>query len=196
VSLAALGRALAARTPAPAPIHRIAPEHLPPGGFGEAAVLVPLHESAGVASVLLTLRRHDLKHHAGQISFPGGRLEPGEAALAAALREAQEEIGLEPARVEVLGRLSETVVLQSAFRLTPWVASVPYPYPYAAAPREVEAIWHVPLPALVAPGVHRTQRHTFYGLDVDIHFYEVEGRTIWGATARVLSELIEVWSGR
>jgi hypothetical protein len=60
----------------------------------------------------------------------------------------------------------------------------------------VEAIWHVPIPALVAPEVHRTQRHRFFGLDVDVHFYEVEGRTIWGATARVLSELIEVWSGR
>jgi hypothetical protein len=78
--------------------------------------------------------------------------------------------------------------------LTPWVASVPYPFPYVAAPREVEAIWHVPIPALLEPGVHRTQRHNFYGLDVDIHFYEVEGRTIWGATARILSELLEVWS--
>ncbi len=103
-------------------------------------------------------------------------------------------IGLEPARAAVLGRLSETVVLQSAFRLTPWVASVPYPYPYAAAPREVEAIWHVPLPALVAPGVHRTERRLAYGLEVDVHYYEVEGRTIWGATARVLSELLGIWS--
>ena len=94
----------------------------------------------------------------------------------------------------MLGRLSETVVLQSAFRLTPWVASVPYPYPYAAAPREVEAIWHVPLPALMAPGVHRTERRLAYGLEVDVHYYEVEGRTIWGATARVLSELLGIWS--
>jgi 8-oxo-dGTP pyrophosphatase MutT (NUDIX family) len=194
VSLAALARALAARTPKPAPIDRIAPEHLPPGGFGLAAVLVPLHQKDGVPHVLVTERRGDLKHHAGQFSFPGGRLEPGEGSLDAALREAQEEVGLDPARVEVLGRLSETVVLQSAFRLTPWVASVPYPYPYAAAPREVEAIWHVPLPALLAPGAHRTERRLFYGLEVDVHHYDVEGRTIWGATARVLSELLGIWS--
>lgn len=193
MSLAPLARALAARTPAPAPLDRIPPEHLPPGGFGAAAVLVPLHEKDGVPHVLVTLRRHDLKRHAGQISFPGGRLEPGEATLAAALREAEEEIGLDPARAEVLGRLSETVVLQSAFRLTPWVASVPYPFPYAAAPREVEAIWHVPIPALLAPGVHRTERRVAYGMDVDVHYYEVEGRTIWGATARILSELLAVW---
>jgi len=194
MTLEALARALQAHPHRPAPVERIAPEHLPPGGFGAAAVLVPLHETDGVVSVLLTLRRSDLRQHAGQVSFPGGRVEPGEAPLAAALREAQEEIGLDPDRARVLGRLSETVVLQSAFRLTPWVASVPYPYPYAAAPREVEAIWHVPLPALVAPGVHRTERRLAYGMEVDVHHYDVEGRTIWGATARVLSELLGIWS--
>ena len=188
--------ALAARPPGPSPVDRIAREHWPEGGFGEAAVLVPLHEKDGVPSVLLTLRRADLRRHPGQVSFPGGRVDPGEDSLGAALREAHEEVGLEPSRARVLGRLTEIVVLQSAFRLTPWVAKVPYPFPYAAAPSEVEAIWHVPLPALVAPGAHRTRRHTFYGLDVDIHFYEVEGRTIWGATARVLSELLEVWGDR
>jgi len=194
MTLDELRRALATRPPRPSPLEAIAPEHWPEGGFGEAAVLVPLHEEAGVPSVLLTLRRADLRHHAGQVSFPGGRLDPGEASLDAALREAREEVGLDPSRVQVLGRLSETVVLQSAYRLTPWVASVPYPFPYQASPREVEAIWHVPIPSLLAPGVHRTQRHNFYGLDVDVHFYEVEGRTIWGATARILSELIEAWS--
>jgi len=194
MSLAALARALQAHHPAPLPLERIAPEHLPPGGFGAAAVLVPLHEEGGVASVLLTERRHDLRHHAGQFSFPGGRVEPGEAPLQAALREAQEEIGLPPERAAVLGRLSDTVVLQSAYRLTPWVASVPYPYPYAAAPREVESIWHVPLPALLAPGIHRIERRAAYGMEVDVHYYDVEGRTIWGATARVLSELLGIWS--
>jgi 8-oxo-dGTP pyrophosphatase MutT (NUDIX family) len=194
MTLAALAGALEAYPPRPAPIDRIAVEHLPPGGFGTASVLVPLHEEGGVVSVLLTLRRHDLRHHAGQVSFPGGRVEPGEGLLEAALREAQEEIGLDPSRALVLGRLSETVVLQSAYRLTPWVASVPYPYPYAAAPREVEAIWHVPLTALLVPGIHRIERRLAYGLEVDVHHYDVEGRTIWGATARILSELLGIWS--
>ena len=189
----ALARALDAHPLAPSPVEAIAPEHRPPGGFAEAAVLVPLHELDGAPAVLLTRRREDLRRHAGQISFPGGRLDPGEAALHAALREAHEEIGLPPDRVRPLGRLSEAVVLQSAFRLTPWVASVPYPYPYAAAPGEVEAILHVPLPALLAPGVHRTERRLAYGIAVDVHYYDVEGRTIWGATARVLHELLGIW---
>jgi 8-oxo-dGTP pyrophosphatase MutT (NUDIX family) len=193
VELEALARALAAHPLVPCPADRVPPEHRPAAGFGVAAVLVPLLSVEGVPSVLLTLRRGDLKHHAGQLSFPGGRVEPGEDTLAAALREAHEEIGLEPDRAQPLGRLSEALVLQSAFRLTPWVASVPYPYPYAAAPREVEAIWHVPLPALLAPGAHRTERRVAYGLDVDVHYYDVEGRTIWGATARVLTELLGIW---
>jgi 8-oxo-dGTP pyrophosphatase MutT (NUDIX family) len=192
-SFDALARALAAHRLAPPPADAVAPEHRPVGGFGEAAVLVPLHLLDGRPAVLLTRRPGNLRRHAGQISFPGGRLEPGEDPLAAALRETEEEIGLERARVDLLGRLSEALVLQSAFRLTPWVASVPYPYPYAAAAAEVEEILHVPLQDLLAPGVHRAEHRTFYGLGVDVHYYEVEGRTIWGATARVLHELLEVW---
>ncbi len=188
-----LRAALAARAPGVAPVDRIAPEHLPPGGFARAANLVPLYEKDGEPHLLLTRRPKHMRRHPSQLSVPGGEIEPGEEELAAALREAREEIGLDPARADVLGRLSETLVLQSAFRLTPWVASVPYPYPYVAEPREVEAILHVPLSALLRPGVHRVERRRAYGMNLDVHFFALGGDELWGATARIVWELLGIW---
>jgi 8-oxo-dGTP pyrophosphatase MutT (NUDIX family) len=188
-----LRAALAARVPGVAPVDRIDPEHLPAGGFAPAAALVPLHEKAGDPHVLLTRRPRHMRRHAGQLSVPGGRIDPGEDPLAAALRETEEEIGLPSARADVLGRLSETLVLQTAFRLTPWVAAVPYPYPYLAAPREVEEILHVPLSALLAPGIHRVEPREAYGMSLDVHYFTLGEDVLWGATARILWELLGVW---
>jgi len=193
VTVERLRAALSARSPGDAPVDRIRPEHLPPGGFAPAANLVALDERDGEVHLLLTRRPRHMRRHPGQLSFPGGRIEPGEDALAAALREAREEIGLEPARVDVLGRLSETLVLQSAFRLTPWVASVPYPYAYVAEPREVEAILHVPLSALLRPGAHRVEKREAYGMNLDVHYFELGDEVLWGATARITWELLGVW---
>jgi 8-oxo-dGTP pyrophosphatase MutT (NUDIX family) len=188
-----LAAALAARTPGVAPIDAIPPAHLPPGGFARAAALVPLHLKEGEPHVLLTRRPRHMRRHAGQLSMPGGRIEPGEDALQAALREAEEEIGLPPAAARLLGRLSETLVLQTAFRLTPWVASVPYPYRYVAAFEEVDEILHVPISALLAPGAHRSERREAYGMNLDVHYFTVGGDVVWGATARILWELLGVW---
>ncbi len=193
MTLARLRAALAARTPGAPPLERIPPEHLPPGGFAPAAALVPLHAKDGEVHVLLTRRPRHMRRHAGQISVPGGRIEPGEAPLDAALRETEEEIGLPRGRADVLGRLSETLVLQTAFRLTPWVASVPYPYPYVAAPGEVEEILHVPLAQLLAPGVHRVEPRVAYGVSLDVHYFTIGEDVLWGATARVVWELLGVW---
>lgn len=196
MSLAALRTALAARVPGLAPepdLGDVEPGLLPEGGFLRAAVLVPLHEKDGEPHVLLTRRPPHMRHNPGQFAFPGGKLEPDEADLAAALREAREEIGLDPARVEVLGRLTDTIVLRSPFRLTPWVAAVPYPYPYAAEPGEVAEILHVPLSALLREGAHRTEQGEAYGKPVDVHFFDLGAEEVWGATARILHELLAVW---
>ena len=99
-----------------------------------------------------------------------------------------------PAHADVLGRLSETIVLQSAFRLTPWVASVPYPYPYVPDPREVDRILHVPLSALLRPGAHRVEQREAYGMNLDVHYFELgDGEVLWGATARITWELLGIW---
>jgi 8-oxo-dGTP pyrophosphatase MutT (NUDIX family) len=124
---------------------------------------------------------------------PGGRIDPGEEPLAAALREAEEEIGLSRRDADVLGRLSETLVLQTAFRLTPWVASVPYPYPWIAEPGEVDEILHVPLSALERPGVHRVEPREAYGMNLDVHYFTLGADVLWGATARIVWELLGVW---
>jgi len=193
VTFERLRRALAARVPGVAPVDRIPPANLPPGGFAHAAAIVPLHEKDGEPHVLLTRRPKHMSRHAGQLSVPGGSVHSGEDPLEAALREADEEVGLRRADVDVLGRLSETLVLQSAFRLTPWVAYVPYPYGYAADPGEVDEILHVPLSALERPGIHRVEPREAYGMSLDVHFFTLGEDVLWGATARIVWELLGVW---
>ncbi|MGB8933236.1 MAG: CoA pyrophosphatase [Anaeromyxobacteraceae bacterium] len=188
-----LKAALAARPTGPDPTTAILPEHLPAGGFRHSSVLVPLYERDGQPHVLLTLRPSTMRRHAGQIAFPGGAVDPGEESLQAALREAHEEIGLDRRRVSLLGRLSEIVVLTTPFRLTPWVASVPYPYPYVADPVEVEEILHVPFAALLDEAAYGVSRVEAYGRLLDTHTYRAGAHVIWGATARILHELLGVW---
>jgi len=185
--------ALAAHSTDADPTAAIPPEYLPVGGFRYASVLVPLHEKDGEPHVIVTQRPSTMRRHAGQISLPGGALDHGEESVQGALREAHEEIGLDRRQVKVLGRLSEVVVLTSPFRLTPWVASVPYPYPYAAAPGEVEEIVHVPIAALLDGTAYGVRRVEAYGMTLDTHTYTVGRYVIWGATARILHELLKVW---
>jgi 8-oxo-dGTP pyrophosphatase MutT (NUDIX family) len=193
VTLARLAAAIRSHPRAPLPVEEIPAGRLPPGGLGRAAVLVPIFERGGGVEVLLTRRPAGMRRHAGQISFPGGQIEEGEDALAAALREAREEIGLAPGDVRVVGPLSETLVLQSAFRLTPWVGEVPYPYPWVAAPTEVDCILEVALDALAAPGAHHAEPGQAWGLPLEVHRFNAGGHEIWGATARVLAELVDLW---
>ena len=195
MNLSALGAALRARTPGRLDLASISREYLrSEGALRPAAVLVPLFEKDGAPHVLLTRRGADLRRHASQISFPGGRVDAGESTLAAALREAKEEVGLAPERVEVLGQLSEQLVLLTGFRLTPWVARVPYPYPFAPHPGEVDEILEVPLDHFARPGAHRTETREAFGMVHEVHFFLFGQDTVWGATARVLSELLAIWS--
>jgi 8-oxo-dGTP pyrophosphatase MutT (NUDIX family) len=151
-----------------------------------AAVLVPLVEHDSGLTVLLTQRATTLKDHAGQISFPGGRIEPSDVdAWHAALREAHEEIGLLPSLVEFAGYLPDHVVI-SGFRVTPVVGFVKPEYQLRIATAEVHDVFEVPLDYILDAANHKTRQRQIGELTVEIHDIPYGERNIWGATAGML----------
>ncbi len=161
-----------------------------------AAVLVPLFEEHGEARVLLTHRSEDLRTHRGQVSFPGGRLEAGEDAPAAALREAEEEVGIEPSTVRVVGWLHPLFTMQATLVL-PVVGVIDERPSVRANPSEVARVFDVELAELAGDGVYRMAEWDPYGAwspdgprPRAIWFFDVDGERVWGATARVLQELV------
>ncbi len=162
----------------------------------EAAVLVPIVEHVDGNTLLLTQRTWHLRHHSGQVAFPGGRLEPTDASpVDAALREAHEEIGLEPSRVEIIGPLPEYLTA-TGFLVTPIVGLLPSGLPLRPDPSEVADIFEVPLAFLMNPRHH--QRRSINSLSGIEHWFftmpyrvpgEAEERFIWGATAAMLRNL-------
>ena len=156
-----------------------------------AAVLIPLVERPEELTVLLTQRASQLKHHAGQISFPGGRIEPEDAGpREAALREAYEEIGLDARFVTVIGYLTDHILL-TGFRVTPVVAFVRPGFELLLDSREVEDTFEVPLSHVFEPANHRSQQRRFRGVSNEYAVWDIqyEGRNIWGATAGMLVNL-------
>lgn len=171
------------------PIEPIAPlPQLGDGTFAEAAVLVPIVLYPEPA-VLLTERRADMRRHAGEISFPGGRIDPGDRdAVDAALREAEEEVRLPRSAVEVVGEL-DRVMVGTGFIITPIVGLVTPGQALAAAEAEVSALFEAPLGYLIDPANHRLETREFAGAARSYYVIPYEGRRIWGATARMLVEL-------
>jgi 8-oxo-dGTP pyrophosphatase MutT (NUDIX family) len=151
-----------------------------------AAVLVPLIDRPEGLTVLLTQRATQLARHSGQISFPGGRVDPTDADVAsAALREAQEEIGLDPARVRVFGYLPDHIVI-SGFRVTPVLALVTPPVTLELNPAEVAGVFEVPVTHVFDTNNHEARLRRVG--DEDLLLYDIpwEGQNIWGATAGML----------
>ncbi len=157
-----------------------------------AAVLVPLVERPQGWFVLLTLRSADLTDHAGQISLPGGRIEPEDPdAIAAALREAEEEIGLPMNHVEVVGRL-DTWFTGTGFEITPIVGLVRPPDQLIPDPVEVAEIFEVPLDFILDQRNHQHRSRELRGEQRFFYVLPYENRNIWGATAGMLVNLAEV----
>ena len=157
-----------------------------------AAVLVALVDRPSGLTVLLTQRASQMARHAAQISFPGGRLEPSDPdAAAAALREAQEEIGLDPAHVSVIGYLPDHLVI-SGFRVTPVLSLVTPPFSLTPNPAEVALVFEVPVSHIFDRANHKAQLRRVG--DEDLLLYDIpwQGHSIWGATAGMLLTFVRM----
>lgn len=155
-----------------------------------AAVLVPL-VIRDIPTVLLTLRSARLNSHAGQVSFPGGRIEAGETPEQAALREAQEEVGLDPAMPEILGRLPE-LMTGTGYLVTPVVALLRPPFVLTSDPGEVAEAFEYPLMRLLDPAAPERRRQEFRGRMREFWVWPHDRHYIWGATASMLVTLSAV----
>jgi 8-oxo-dGTP pyrophosphatase MutT (NUDIX family) len=158
-------------------------------GSEEAAVLVPLFGWPERPGLVFTERRHDMRRHAGEVSFPGGRADPGETLVECALREAQEEIGLDPDAVEVIGALPPTSTVVTSYKVLPVVGLIPAGLAHRLSPREVERVIELGLDDLREGfGMRRLIRR---GVPFRTPTYEVGDTFIWGATARMLQRFFE-----
>jgi 8-oxo-dGTP pyrophosphatase MutT (NUDIX family) len=164
-----------------------------------AGVLVALFEEAGEARVVLTRRSSGLRNHTGEVSLPGGRLDPGETPAAAAVREAHEEVGLAPALGTVAGWLHPVLARRSGSLIMPIVAALPRRPALVPSPGEVARVFDVALAELAAPGTFHEEQWRIEGAageertgPLPVWFFDVAGETIWGATARMMHELLRV----
>jgi len=166
-----------------------------PGKVIQAAVLVPLIKRDSEVTVLFTQRTTHLADHAGQISFPGGRVDAGDASTKdTALREAEEEIGLPRSQVDVLGMLPDYYIA-TGFRVTPVVGLIEAPFPVTLDNFEVAEIFEVPLQFFLNPGNHEQHSTNSHGRLRRFYAMPYQGRFIWGATAGILYNLYQALRG-
>ena len=160
-----------------------------------SAVLVPLYCKEGQYHILFTKRTEAVTEHKGQISFPGGAYQEGDRTLIdTALRESIEEIGLMASDAEVLGELDDTITVTSRYVISPFVAYIPWPYQFKLDRREVEEIIKVPISALLNKDCLQQQTEIRDGETVTLYFYHYQGRVIWGATARILNQFLDIFA--
>jgi 8-oxo-dGTP pyrophosphatase MutT (NUDIX family) len=155
-----------------------------------SAVLVALADGEQGAEVLLTRRSRHMRTHKGEISFPGGRMDPGETPLETALREAHEEVGLDPSLVTPFAELDHLSTVVSRSHIVPVVGRLPGVVPLAPASPEVERVMWLPLGELVRPDTYHAERWGRSPTDRLLHFFELEDETVWGATAFMLVDLL------
>jgi len=178
----------------------VSESELSPTNHVNAGVLAALFEEDGEARVILTRRSSRLRTHKGEVSFPGGRVNEGEEAAAAAQREAHEEVDLDPDLVTMEGWLHPVTTLASPALIVPVIATLPQRPQLAASLAEVERVFDVTLAELADPSIFHEERWQVPGRTIPgspdnsfaVRFFEVSGELIWGATARMLSELLSI----
>lgn len=192
VTLELVERAMSMHTP------KVLASNLPEAEVGEsrrseAGVMIPVFEEVGSAHVILTRRSSTLRNHAGEIAFPGGKVEPGESVESAALRETWEEIGLAPEKMSMLGRLLSASTSSSSFNLVAFVATTAKPDSYLINRDEVDEVFSLPISRLCRQGVYSIESWpNRQGGRRNMHFFDLGDDLIWGATARILFEFLMV----
>ncbi len=197
LSVEAIRKALAGPLPGPAAQLRMAPsgrrvDPLDGTNWKQAAVLVLLYPVGGELRFPLTRRHDDLPHHPGQISLPGGSLEKDEGPEEAALRETAEELGVDPAGIEILGRLSPLKIPPSRFEIVPFVGYLPERPVFLVESREVAELFEAPLSILSEREATGVEEWDLRGGPSSVPFWKIGGHKVWGATAMVLAELATV----
>lgn len=168
---------------------------VPPGPLIRAAVLVPIVDR-GEPLLVFAKRSTRVGHHKGQISFPGGVVDPTDGStLDAALRECEEEVALPRGTVDVLGLLDDTETFATQFVITPFVGLVTRPVAWRPDGDEIEKVIEVPFAALVEPGAIRVEHWERDGVMRPVYFFDWRGDTIWGATARILKHYLDLVAG-
>ena len=162
-----------------------------------AAVLIPVLEAGGETRVVLTRRPDTMPSHRGDVAFPGGKVHPeiDPSLRDAALREAEEEIGLPRTAVEVVAELTPISTVTSRFLVAPFVGVLAAPPELRPDPREVARVFDVALSELMAEGVHRVEQWGTGVLTREVHIFELEDETVWGLTARILSGFLTLLTG-
>jgi 8-oxo-dGTP pyrophosphatase MutT (NUDIX family) len=194
------------RVPTLAQIEAAVAPHVPtryPDLGRSAAVLVPLLPRPDGVHLLFTKRSERLATHSGQVSFPGGSVDPTDQSVQrAALREAQEEVGLDPAHVRLLGQLDDVPTFVTGFVISPIVGVVDARwfteqgrYPWAPSPHEIDTLHELPLAEFCEPRNSRIETREARGSLYQLYWFTVRGTTVWGATARILQSLIELSLG-
>jgi 8-oxo-dGTP pyrophosphatase MutT (NUDIX family) len=161
-----------------------------------SAVLVPVFLKTGQYHLLFIQRTERVKDHKGQISFPGGAYEKTDGLiLNTALREAQEDIGLAPEDVRILGEMDDTPTATSNYVISPFVGLIPYPYNFKPDKWETEELIEVPVETLLDKNCFSESITVQNGQEINTCFYQYGGRSIWGATAKILKQFLDIYHG-